>query len=89
MLDGRAHALALYALDIGGGSAGCEKRILAKVLEISATQGGAINVHSRAKHEVDAAGACILADDRTHAPGQIRIPRRRQTDAAGKVVEGP
>src|SRR5258708_24207144 len=82
VLDRRAYSLTLHAFDVSDGGAGCEKWVLAKILEVSAAHRGAIDVHSGSEHEVDAAGASVLTDDRSHVLCKVRIPGRSQTDAA-------
>src|ERR1700693_1719565 len=82
VLDSRAHSLALHAFDVSDGGAGCEKWVLAKILEVSAAHRGTIDIHSWSEHEVDAAGARVLTDDRSHALGKVRIPGCSETDAA-------
>ena len=48
MLHGNAHALALDALDLGGAHHTREVRILGEVLEVSAAERVALDVHAGA-----------------------------------------
>ncbi len=88
MLDSRAYSLALHAFDVSDGGAGCEKWVLAEILEVSAAHRGTIDVHSGSQHEVDTACASVLSDDCSDALSEVNVPARGQTDAT-KSRGGP
>src|SRR5260221_9159053 len=65
-----------------------QEGILTEILEVSAAQGSAINIHAGPKHEVHAASASISPNLGTYPLRQLRIPSCRQSDAT-KDGSGP
>src|SRR5207244_13440605 len=59
VLDGRAHSLRLHPSHIGNSGACGEERVLAEILEVSATHRSAVDVHPRAQQEIHATSAGI------------------------------
>ena len=84
MFHGGTDALLLHAGDVTGGDGACEKWIFAEVFKVPAVHGRAVNVDAGSEHEVNAAGAGVLADACTNAFRQLRIPGGSKADA-GRV----
>src|SRR5260370_33131801 len=83
VLDRRAHALALYSLDIADGNARSQKGIFTEVFKIPAVHGSAIDVHSRPEQKMNAFGPRVSADLDADLFRQRGIPGCRKADSAG------
>ena len=81
VLDSRAHALALHALDVTDCRPGGEKRILTEVFEVAAALRSTINVDAWAEHEMNSTGTSVLADDLAHPACEVRVPGSGQAEA--------
>ena len=68
VLDGHAHVVALDTVDIGGSHLTREDRILGEILEVTAAERVAVDVHTRGKEDVHT----ILVDFFTHRLGYVR-----------------
>ncbi len=84
VLGTHTSTLALYALDIGGGNLSCHQRILAVVLEVTATQRIAVQVHSRTQNHVTTILLGLITDSLTNLADQFCVPRRSQTRTNGE-----
>jgi hypothetical protein len=54
VLEARGHTLRLKSVHHGGRQQAAQQRILGEVLEVAATQGAALDVHSWPEHDIDA-----------------------------------
>jgi hypothetical protein len=84
VLDGRGHALALDAVDVGHRGARREERVLAEVLEVPRDDGGTIDVDARREQEVHALGARLAPELHADALHELGIPGGGQRDAAAE-----
>src|ERR1700720_2740393 len=82
MLHSGADAFSLHSLDIRDGNLRSEIRILAKVFEVSAVHGSAIDIDARSEHEVHAFRTRVPSNFLSDTAGQRGIPRCRQTNSA-------
>src|ERR1700720_2905866 len=82
MLHSGADAFSLHSLDIRDGNLRSEIRILAKVFEVSAVHGSAIDIDTRSEHEVHAFRPCVPSNFPSHAGSERGVPRCRQTNPA-------
>ena len=74
MLDGRAHTLALQAVDISDRRSRRQKRVFSEVFKITATHWSTIDVDSWPEHEMHATGASILPYNCTQSLHQFGVP---------------
>ena len=81
-----ADAVVLHAFDVGGGEIGGEHRVLAERLEMPSAERGAVQVDRRAEDHVDALAAGLHRGRGAVAPGDVRIPGRRER-GGGREVE--
>ena len=65
MFDRRGDALTLHAFDITDGEASGEQRIFPEILEVASVERRTINIDTRAKIEMNTAGAGVAADLRS------------------------
>ena len=86
MLRCSADAVVLHAFHVGGGEIGGEHGILAECLEVPSAERGAVQVDGRAEHHVDALAAGLHRGRGAIAPGDVRIPGRRER-GGGREVE--
>ena len=79
-----ACALTLHAIDIGGCNLTREQRILRVILEVSAAEGIAVEVHAWAEDHVATVFLGLVADGLTYLTDEFGVPRRGETRADGK-----
>src|SRR5882762_2113268 len=84
MFDGRADALALYALDVTDRNARREEGVFSEVLKVSAVHWSAVDVDPGGQEEVYAFGARVTSELGPDKLSQRRIPGGRQRNASGK-----
>src|SRR5882724_11570283 len=84
MLDRRAHALALYTLDVTDRNTRGEEGVFAEVLKVSAVHWSTVDVNPGRQQEVYAFGAGVTSEFGPNKLGQHRIPRSGQRHASGK-----
>ena len=84
MLDRRAHALTLHALDVGDRHARGEEGVFAKVLKVSSVHRSPVDVDPRRQEKVYAFGASVTSEFGSDKLRQRRIPRSGQRNASGK-----
>ncbi len=92
VLDRRADALRLDALDVAHGDARREEGVLPEVLEVPAVHGRPVDVDPGAKEEVNALGARIPPDLGADSSGELGVPGRGEGDPArhgGRRAEVP
>ena len=82
MFHGGHYPLALHALDIANGNLAGKIRIFSKILKVAAVHGRAINVHRRPKQKTYPPRTGVVAQHHPHSLRQLRIPTRREADAA-------
>ena len=82
MLDGRAYALALQAIDVRHRRSRRQERVFTEVFEVTAAHRSTVNVDSRPEHEVHPAGAGVLANNRAHSLHQVGVPGGRKPNTS-------
>lgn len=88
VLDTGGYAVALQSLNIGHYHRGGKIRILAQILEITASEGCAQDVHAWSKDHVLATVEGFLPKTATIMPGQRGIPGSGETGQCGKGHAG-
>ena len=88
VLDRRADALALQALDERRAEHAGDERVLGEVLEVAPAQGGALDVDAGAEDDVDALRARLLADRRPDPPHELRVEGRAERARGGEAGGG-
>ena len=89
MLGGYADALALDAVDIGGGNLSGEEGIFGEIFEVAAAEGIAVEVHAGGQQDVSAVFEDFVAHGGGDFADQVRVPGRGEDGAdreAGAVV---
>src|ERR1700704_5932591 len=84
MLDRRAHALALHALDVTYRNARSEEGVFAEVLKVSAVHWSPVDINPGREEEVHAFGARVTSELGADKLGQRRIPCSSQRNASGE-----
>src|SRR5882724_4898222 len=84
MLDRRAHALALYALDVTDRNTRGEEGVFAEVLKVSTVHWSTVDVNPGCQEEVYAFGPRVASELSPDKLGQRRIPCSGQRNAPGK-----
>ena len=93
MLGRSAHALALHAVDKGGGQFARKGRVLGIIFKVAAAQRAALDVERRAQHDAEADGLSLGADGLAKAAQQIDVKARgrrapgREADRLDAVVD--
>ena len=85
MLDGSAHAIALDAAHIGRRHLSRQHRILREILEVSATEGVAVDVHPGGEQHVHPVLQHLIAHHGRRLLHQGRIPGTGQQGTHGKA----
>ena len=93
MLDAGAHALALYALDEGGGHFAGNVGVFGVILKVSAAEGRTLDVHRRPQQNADVFRLALVAQGSAHALHQRPVKGRgggasgRKADRLDAVVD--
>jgi hypothetical protein len=88
VLDRRADALALQALDERRAEHAGNERVLREVLEVAPAERRALDVDARAEDHVDALRARLLADRRPDPVYELGVERRAQRARGGEARGG-
>ena len=92
VLHGDAHAVGLDAAGVGGGHLAGQERILGEILEVTAAEGVAVQVHAGGQQDVGAVFLHLLAHRGGEFLHQRRVPGRcqgcahRETGAVESLV---
>ena len=81
MLGRYASSLALYTLDVGCRNLSRQQGVFGVVLEVTSTEGIAVQVHAWAEDDVTAVFLGLIADSLTDLADEFRVPCRGQTGA--------
>ena len=83
VLDRGADTLGLHPLDVSDGHPRGEERVLPQVFEVPAAHRGAVDVHARRQHDLDAACARVATDHRADPVGERDVPAGGEADPGG------
>ena len=84
VLGGDACALALHALDIGGGDLTRQQRVFRVVFEVTSAEGIAVEVHAGAEDHVAAILLGLVADGLADLRHEVGVPGGGETRADGE-----
>ena len=78
VLDARAHALGLDAVDQRGRHCAADQWILGEILEVPAAQGMALDVHARPEQHGDVLGGALFTEGHADFAQQVAVPGTRE-----------
>ena len=84
VFGGDTCALALHAIDIGGGNLTRQQGVFGVVLEVATAEGVAMEVHARAEDDVTAVFLGLVTDGLTHLSDEFGVPGRSETGTDGE-----
>jgi hypothetical protein len=85
VLQRRAHALALHAVDVGRGHAACEHRVFREVFEVAPAQRRALDVDTGPEQHLNVRRLGLAPERSAHFTQQAGVPGGRQRRRGGEA----